>query len=57
MKNLFKKNLFRILPHLPGRVSKKIYCRYIGHSEFEIRRNVYFDSIDKCEIGKNVFIN
>lgn len=52
-----KKRLFDFLPHILGRIAKKIYSKYIGHSEFEIRRKVYFDSIEKCEIGKRVFIN
>ena len=39
-----KKILFDFLPHIPGRIAKKIYSKYIGHSEFEIRRKVYFDS-------------
>lgn len=39
--------LFDFLPHIPGRIAKKIYSKYIGHSEFEIRRKVYFDSIEK----------
>lgn len=54
---ILKKMLFDFLPYIPGRISKKIYAKYIGHSEFEIRRNVYFDSIDKCEMGKRIFIN
>ena len=52
-----KKMLFDFLPHISGRIAKKIYSKYIGHSEFEIRRKVYFDSIEKCKIGKRVFIN
>lgn len=57
MKTILKTMLFNFIPYIPGRISKKIYSKYIGHSEFEIRRNVYFDSIDKCEIGKRIFIN
>ena len=57
MGTILKKMLFNFLPYIPGRISKKIYAKYIGHSEFEIRRNVYFDSIDKCEMGKRIFIN
>ena len=41
MGTILKKMLFDFLPYIPGRISKKIYAKYIGHSEFEIRRNVY----------------
>lgn len=57
MKTILRKMLLDLSQYIPGRISKKIYSKYIGHPEFEIRRNVYFDSIDKCEIGKRIFIN
>lgn len=57
MKTILRKMLLDFSQYIPGRISSKIYSKYIGHSEFEIRRNVYFDSINKCEIGKGVFIN
>lgn len=37
-----KKMLFDFLPHISGRIAKKIYSKYIGHSDFEIRRKPLF---------------
>lgn len=57
LKNFMREILFDLLPYIPGRISKRIYSKYIGRSEFKIHRNVCFASVDKCEIEKQVFIN
>lgn len=46
-----------LLYYAPGRIRRLIYKKYIGHEKFEIRRNVYFDRLDQCRIGRNVFVN
>lgn len=46
-----------LLKYGSDRIRRYIFFKYIKHYNFEIRKGVYFDNLNKCKIGKNIFIN